>query len=215
MSPRRGPEEAPCRCGQLDSARSQHSAGYWAPSRRVDSMPVETRSVDSSRSRPTPQRPLRPQRGRTLSSSTAAHLEAGIASFGRGNLPDAERHFRAALETAPGHAKALHLLGLVAHRRSVFSSRVATSLVGSAGLPEMATASLEEYEQRAIALGRDPDALRELRARLEANRESCALFDTPIVRHVEELFLAMWERQERGEEPAFLTEVDETSSPAS
>ena len=86
---------------------------------------------------------------------------------------------------------------------SVFSSRVATSLVRSAGVPELATQNLAEYEARAIELGRDPDALRALRGRLEESRESCALFDTPrLVRHAERLFFEMWERHERGDDPA-------------
>jgi protein O-GlcNAc transferase len=59
-----------------------------------------------------------------------------------------------------------------------FAGRVATSLVRAAGLPEMAVASLDEYERTAIQLATQPDRLRPLRERLAAQRGACALFDS-------------------------------------
>lgn len=87
-----------------------------------------------------------------------------------------------------------------------FVSRMAGSQVRAAGLPELVTESLAEYEERAVALGRDGAARAALRARLAANRESAPLFDTGrYVRHLEDAYRAMWARFERGESPAPIT----------
>ena len=58
-----------------------------------------------------------------------------------------------------------------------FASRVAGSALHVAGLPELVTTSLEEYEALAVALARDPQRLAALRARLQANRNTALFFD--------------------------------------
>ena len=79
-----------------------------------------------------------------------------------------------------------------------FASRVCGSLVRAAGLPELVCASAERYVELAIALGQaeagqQPGKLRDYRDRLEAGRESCVLFDVPVlVRRLEQLFASMW-----------------------
>ena len=86
---------------------------------------------------------------------------------------------------------------------STFAGRVAGSLLRAAGLPELVTSSLEEYEALALALARDGARLGGVRARLAAARTGCALFDTDrFRRHLEAAFEAMWARQQRGEPPA-------------
>lgn len=86
-----------------------------------------------------------------------------------------------------------------------FAGRVAGSLVAAAGLPELVTRDLAEYESRAVQLALEPEKLRQLRDRLADNRLSCALFDTQkFCRHLEAAYLAMWERQSRGEAPAHI-----------
>jgi len=86
---------------------------------------------------------------------------------------------------------------------STFAGRVAGSLLRAAGLPELVTSSLPEYEALALALARDGARLAGVRARLAAARTGCALFDTDrFRRHLEAAFEAMWERQQRGEPPA-------------
>ncbi|MEP7183871.1 MAG: tetratricopeptide repeat protein, partial [Betaproteobacteria bacterium] len=57
------------------------------------------------------------------------------------------------------------------------ASRIAGSQLHAIGLPELVTASLDEYEALALALARDPARLRALRARLAANRATHPLFD--------------------------------------
>ena len=94
-------------------------------------------------------------------------------------------------------------LPLVTCLGTTFSGRVAGSLLRAAGLPELITSSLAEYEATALALARDADRLAALRARLAAGRDTCALFATDrFRRHLEAAYVAMWERQQRGEPPA-------------
>lgn len=83
-----------------------------------------------------------------------------------------------------------------------FAGRVAGSLLRAAGLPELVTASLAEYEALALELARSGGRLAELRARLERNRASAALFDGDrFRRHIESAYRTMWETRQRGEQP--------------
>ena len=93
-------------------------------------------------------------------------------------------------------------LPILTCRGETFAGRVGASLLHAAGLPELVTDSLEEYEALAFKLAVDRDLLRSLRRKLEANRASCALFDTArLCRHVESAYQTMWDRYERGEPP--------------
>ena len=69
-------------------------------------------------------------------------------------------------------------LPLVTKIGDQFAARVAASLLRAVGLPELVTQSEAEYEALALALARDPERLSALRAKLQANRLSTALFDT-------------------------------------
>jgi predicted O-linked N-acetylglucosamine transferase (SPINDLY family) len=70
------------------------------------------------------------------------------------------------------------------------------------GLPELVTDSLEAYESMALRLGNEPAQLAELRTRLESNRLTHPLFDTDrFRRHIEQAYVTMWERWQRGEPP--------------
>jgi predicted O-linked N-acetylglucosamine transferase (SPINDLY family) len=69
-------------------------------------------------------------------------------------------------------------------------------------LPELITSNLEEYEQTALRLTKDPERLRELRARLHAARESTGVFDgARFARKLESAFAKMWEIYSSGEPP--------------
>jgi predicted O-linked N-acetylglucosamine transferase (SPINDLY family) len=75
-----------------------------------------------------------------------------------------------------------------------FASRVCGSLVRSAGLPDLVCADLAQYVDTAVSLGRNRATLAEYRRRLEANRDSCVLFDSPLlVRSMEGLYAQMWQ----------------------
>lgn len=83
-----------------------------------------------------------------------------------------------------------------------FVSRVAGSLLRTAGVPELITGSLEEYEAKAFDLISHPEQLRSLRAALEANRLHCPLFDSAATtREIEGAFDTMWQIYREGGEP--------------
>jgi predicted O-linked N-acetylglucosamine transferase (SPINDLY family) len=84
-----------------------------------------------------------------------------------------------------------------------FASRVAASALTAAGLPELITHSLEEYERRALELAHRPDALQALRSRLTTQAKSLPLFDTRrYTRDLEAAYQRMHERVLHDEPPA-------------
>ena len=84
-----------------------------------------------------------------------------------------------------------------------FASRVAASLLGAIGLPELVAPSQEAYEARAIALALDPAKMAELKKRLAANRTTTPLFDGNLfARHIEVAYERMHARHQAGLEPA-------------
>jgi predicted O-linked N-acetylglucosamine transferase (SPINDLY family) len=79
---------------------------------------------------------------------------------------------------------------------------VAASILRAAGLPELVTSDLGEYEALALRLAGDASLLRDLRRRLEQNRFNCPLFDTDrFRRHLERAYTTMWELRQNGESP--------------
>ena len=62
-----------------------------------------------------------------------------------------------------------------------FASRVCGSLVRSAGLPELVVDSAEAYVEKAVEIGADREKAKALRAVLEANRDTCVLFDMNLL----------------------------------
>ena len=73
-----------------------------------------------------------------------------------------------------------------------YVGRGATSIVRAAGLPELATSTLAEYEALALRLATRPAELAALRLRLQQNRAACPLHDTPAyTRHLEAAYTRM------------------------
>jgi predicted O-linked N-acetylglucosamine transferase (SPINDLY family) len=74
-----------------------------------------------------------------------------------------------------------------------FASRVCGSLVTAAGLPELVCHKPEDFVDRAVHFGRNPSQITALKERLKANRDTCTLFDTPLlVAELEKLYASMW-----------------------
>jgi predicted O-linked N-acetylglucosamine transferase (SPINDLY family) len=95
-----------------------------------------------------------------------------------------------------------------------FASRVAGSLLHGVGLPELVTTSLADYERLAVRLGTQPRERAAIRAKLAANRDRCALFDTPrFVAHLEAAYERMWAIHAAGEPPRHI-DVAESMLPA-
>ena len=82
---------------------------------------------------------------------------------------------------------------------STFAGRVAASLLYAAGLPELVTASLVEYEELALVLARAPERLAAIKEKLKRNRDTEPLFDTTrFTRDLESAYMIMWTRQQDG-----------------
>lgn len=93
-------------------------------------------------------------------------------------------------------------LPIVTCAGNAFASRMAGSLLNAAGLPELVTHSLAGYETLALQLATDRSRLAQLKAQLARGREACSLFDAErFRRQIESAYVAMWERNQRGEPP--------------
>jgi protein O-GlcNAc transferase len=87
-----------------------------------------------------------------------------------------------------------------------FSGRVGASLLNAAGLPELITTSLEDYQALAVKLATEPALLPAIRRKLDANRSTCPLFDSDrLRRHIEAAYKIMWDIHRRGEAPRQIT----------
>lgn len=73
-----------------------------------------------------------------------------------------------------------------------FPGRIAASHLTAAGLPELVTTSVAEYEALALALARDPARLLAIRDKLRANQKTAPLFDMArFTRNIEAAYEAM------------------------
>ena len=102
------------------------------------------------------------------------------------------------VDTLPynAHATAAHALwaGLpvLTLQGDAFAARVSASLLKAAGLPELVTESLADYEALALRLTREPDLLKSFKDRLKSSRATAPLFDGDRFRqNIETAFLAM------------------------
>ncbi|HEY8571001.1 N-acetylglucosamine transferase [Phenylobacterium sp.] len=83
-----------------------------------------------------------------------------------------------------------------------FASRVCGSLVRAAGLPELVVESPEAFVDLAVRLGNDPAAIADMKARLEAGRATCTLFDMDLlVDRLEGLYAEMADDYRAGRLP--------------
>ena len=154
--------------------------------------------------------------------SAAANLRREAS--GRGVAPDRlffakqepfERHLARLkladlmLDTLPygGHTTASDALWagtpVLTRVGKTFPGRVAASLLNAVGLPELITRSADEYEALACELATNARRLQDIKTRLARNRDVMPLFDTiRMTRNLESAYLRMWERLQRGEQPA-------------
>ena len=86
-----------------------------------------------------------------------------------------------------------------------FAGRVGASLLRAVGLPELVTASQEQYESLAVELASDPQLLAGVRAKLASHLRASALFNTAAsARHLEAAYAAMYDRYLAGLAPAHI-----------
>ena len=80
-----------------------------------------------------------------------------------------------------------------------FAARVCGSLVRSAGLPEMICDTAEAYVDRAVALAANPAEVQALKAKLEAGRATCDLFNMDLLAEkLEALYREMCQAHQEG-----------------
>ncbi len=76
-----------------------------------------------------------------------------------------------------------------------FSARMCGSLLKSIGLPELVAPSLQDYEDLAISIGKNPETIASLKNRLAENRLTMPLFDTKLfTRNLESAYKKAYER---------------------
>ncbi len=93
-------------------------------------------------------------------------------------------------------------LPVVTLKGETFASRVAASLLTAAGMVELVTETLDEYEALALRLAGDPERLANLRRRLSETRMTMPLFDSRrFTRHIERAYQMMWDIHQSGRPP--------------
>jgi predicted O-linked N-acetylglucosamine transferase (SPINDLY family) len=74
-----------------------------------------------------------------------------------------------------------------------FPARVCGSLIRSAGLEDLICTTPEQFVQSAVELGLDRERRQRYRDKLAAGRDSCVLFNTPLlVASLERVYAEMW-----------------------
>jgi len=82
---------------------------------------------------------------------------------------------------------------LVTRVGDTFASRVAGSVLVSAGLHDLVTDNARDFERLVIELATTPGRLNDLRRRVQEGRDTCPLFDTPrFVRNLENAYEMMF-----------------------
>lgn len=90
-----------------------------------------------------------------------------------------------------------------------FSARVAASLLSAVGLPELAVTNATDYENLAVLLATDAEALHDIRTHLAVNRLDLPLFDSErFAREFSDLFGRMVQRWEQGLPPGPLAAAE-------
>ena len=83
-----------------------------------------------------------------------------------------------------------------------FAGRVAASLLNAIRLPELVTATLEDYEHMAVDFATHPEKLTAIKDKLAEHRLTTPLFDTKLfTKHIEAAYIAMYERHQAGLAP--------------
>jgi len=82
------------------------------------------------------------------------------------------------------------------------ASRMAASMLNSAGLPELVCSTIREYEEKALHFARNLEDLKKLKAKLKNNKDSAPLFSPKkMASYLEEAYLKMWENYKAGNPP--------------
>ena len=125
-----------------------------------------------------------------------AYLALGNALRQQGKLEDAMQSYRSAIAARRDYPEAHNNLGVLLQMQGRLDD-------ATTAYRQAITQSLEEYEQTALALARDPQRLIALRRKLQNNRDASALFDLPrLTRNIEAAYERMWQTCLSGQRPA-------------
>jgi len=160
---------------------------------------------------------LSPGKGPTVDNLRREAAAAGVNPdrliFAEGRVERAEHIARHALadlflDTVPynAHTTAADALwaGLpvMTCRGNTFPGRVCASILANAGLPELITDNLADYEELAVSLANDPERLKAIRERVAGEVRASPLFDTAgYTRDLETAYRTMYEIHRAGEAP--------------
>jgi protein O-GlcNAc transferase len=90
---------------------------------------------------------------------------------------------------------------------STFAGRVAASLLKAAGVDELITPTLQDYEALALKLAHDPSDLASTKKKLARTRDVCPLFNTERAsRQIESAYTKMWQRHQQGHAPQAMSD---------
>ncbi|MDF9393188.1 MULTISPECIES: UDP-N-acetylglucosamine-peptide N-acetylglucosaminyltransferase [Methylococcus] len=94
---------------------------------------------------------------------------------------------------------------LVTCAGATFPSRVAGSLLQAIGLPELIATDIDGYYDLVFDLASSPERLSQIKAKLDANRLTTALFDIDTyTKNIEKLYATMWQRYLDGLPPSII-----------
>ena len=83
-----------------------------------------------------------------------------------------------------------------------FASRVSSSLLNAVGLKELITYSSKEYEDLAVEFATDASKLKNIKNKLEINKNKLPLFNTKLfTSHIEQAYFEMYKRYNKNEKP--------------
>ncbi len=93
-----------------------------------------------------------------------------------------------------------------------FASRMSSSILKAAGVPELITHSLEDYENMAVGLAEEKNKLARINAILMAANVESHLFNTErFVEYLEKAFAIVWKRYLDGETPCMIDLMRKTN----
>ncbi len=93
-------------------------------------------------------------------------------------------------------------LPIVTKAGKQFAARVCSSIVAAAGCPELSVDTVEDYKALALKLATDPEAMAEMRQKLQDNLMTTALYDSEkYIRDFEALMEMAIARHDAGDKP--------------
>jgi protein O-GlcNAc transferase len=86
-----------------------------------------------------------------------------------------------------------------------YITRMSSSLLTAAGIPELITSNIKDYEKLAVSLAKNPEKIKRLKQTLLSNRDTKPLFNTKLfVKNLEKAYIAMWQNYKKGNKPKTL-----------